>query len=118
MGVVYYGNYAMYCEVGRVEAMRAIGWPYKRLEDDGIMLPVLEYKTKYLKPAKYDDLLTIETQITQLPQARIHFAYHIYNEQGTLLNVAETTLVFVNMASGRPCSAPDAFLEALRPHFN
>ena len=59
MNVVYYGNYAQYFEVGRVESLRNLGISYKGIEDMGIMLPVVELNIKYLRPAKYDDLLTI-----------------------------------------------------------
>ena len=80
MGYVYYGNYATYFEVGRVEAMKSIGMSYKKLEDSGIMMPVLEYKIKYFKPAFYDDELTIVTSIKELPMARITFFYETYNQ--------------------------------------
>ncbi|MDA9563040.1 acyl-CoA thioesterase [Flavobacteriales bacterium] len=118
MGVVYYGNYAAYCEVGRVEVMRKIGTTYKALEESGVMLPVIDYQVKYLKPALYDDLLRVRTIIKTLPRARITFDYEIYNEKGDLLNEASTTLVFIKKDSGRPCAAPDWFMDALRPYFD
>ena len=102
MGYVYYGNYATYFEVARVESFRQIGFSYKELEESGILMPVLEYKTKYLKPAKYDDLLTIKVRITEKPEVRIKFDYEVYNEIGALLTIAETVLVFVNKESGKP----------------
>ncbi len=118
MGYVYYGNYATYFEVARVETIRALGFSYKELEDSGVMLPVLDMKTKYIRPAKYDDLLTIKVIINQMPTTRFHFTYEVYNEQKTLLNVAETTLVFVDMKSGRPRMAPDNILKSIESHFN
>src|SRR3954463_1583998 len=90
MGYVYYGNYATYFEIGRVETLRKLGTSYKALEDSGIMLPVLEYKSKYIKAAKYDDLLTIRTFIRKIPTVRIVFDYEVYNQDMVLLNVAET----------------------------
>ncbi len=63
MGYVYYGNYAEYFEVGRVEWLRNLGISYKSLEESKIMLPVLHLNINYLKPAKYDDLLTIITTL-------------------------------------------------------
>lgn len=117
MGVVYYGNYAAYCEVGRVEVMRKIGTTYKALEEAGIMMPVIEYNVKYLKPALYDDNLTIRTIVKALPRARITFDYEIYNENCNLLNEASTTLVFIKTETGRPCAAPDWFMDGLRPYF-
>ena len=118
MGYVYYGNYASYFEVGRVESLRTLGLSYKELEDSGIMLPVLQYEIKYFKPAYYDDLLTIKTTIIEMPSARLKFEYETFNNQNILLNKAATTLVFVNIANGKPCIAPDEFIEKLNPYFN
>lgn len=116
MGYVYYGNYATYYEVARVETLRELGYSYKKLEDSGIMLPVLESKIKYIKPAKYDDLLTIRVKIPTLPNVRIFFEYEVLNESGTLINIGETTLVFVGKESGKPCRMPDE-MEALFTRF-
>lgn len=117
MGYVYYGNYATFFEVARVETLRSLGTSYKSLEDSGVMLPVLEYKSKFIKAAKYDDLLTIRTYIRQLPSVRIVFDYEVYNEENVLLNVAETTLVFVNSQTGKPCHAPAAILQQMEKYF-
>lgn len=117
MGFVYYGNYATYFEVARVESFRSLGFSYKTMEDQGVMMPVLEYKTKYIKPAVYDDLLTVKTFIKELPGTRIKFEYEVYNQDGILLNVAETSLVFVNSETKRPCPMPDYFLDMIKPYF-
>jgi len=117
MGYCYYGNYATYFEVARVEAIRQLGVSYKEMEDDGIALPVLEFTIKYYKPAFYDDELTLETTISEIPKVRIHFAYKTFNAKGVLLNEAETTLVFVNKETGRPCAAPTNFIDKLKKHF-
>jgi acyl-CoA thioester hydrolase len=106
MGYVYYGNYAIYFEVARVEMLRSIGFSYKKLEDDGIMLPVLDFSIRYMKPAFYDDLLTIRTTIPEIPRARIRFSYETFNESGILLNKAETTLVFIDRKTNRPTAMP------------
>lgn len=118
MGYVYYGQYAAFFEVARVEALRSLGIRYKDLEADGVMMPVLELRSKYLRPARYDDLLRIELKIPVLPQMRIRFEYEVYNEQDTLLTVGETTLVFVNMETGRPVMTPAHILDALAPYFS
>ncbi len=118
MGYVYYGNYTHYYEVGRVEALRQLGTSYKEMEDNGIMLPVYTCHIKYLKPAFYDDLLIIKTTIKNLPATRISFDYEIYNQKNELLNTAETTLVFVNMKTNKPCLAPSSFLEKIAAFFN
>ena len=113
MGYAYYGNYAQYFEVARVEALRALGITYKAMEEEGVMLPVLEYNIKYFKPAYYDDLLTIKVTIPSLPRARILFEYETYNESGILLNKASTTLVFINMKTGKPTAAPANVLSSM-----
>lgn len=118
MGYCYYGNYAAFFEVARVEALRKLGMSYKQMEEDGIAMPVLEYQIKYYKPAFYDDELTIETSITEIPKARIHFTYKTYNAINELINEAKTSLVFVNKTTGRPCMAPEHFLNALAPFYS
>ncbi len=117
MGYVYYGNYATYFEVARVESLRQMGMTYKEMEDEGIILPVLEYYIKYIKPAFYDDLLTIKTVIKNMPGARIHFEYETFNEKKVLLNVANTTLVFINKETLKPCAAPPYFISHMEKHF-
>ena len=117
MGYVYYGNYATYYEVGRVALMKSIGMSYKELEDSGIMMPVLDYKIKYYKPAFYDDELTLVTYLKQLPKARITFNYEMFNLKGEKINEGETTLVFVN-ESGRPVAAPEYFQKNIAPYFS
>ena len=117
MGFVYYGNYATYFEVARVETFRALGFSYKDMENSGVMMPVLEMKTKYIRPAVYDDLLTIKVFLKELPSARIKFEYEVYNEANILLNIAETSLVFVNAETKRPCPLPELYLNAFKPFF-
>lgn len=117
MGYVYYGNYATYFEVARVEALRALGFSYKKIEESGVFLPVMNYSIDYLKPAYYDDLLTIKTTIRELPSARIRFEYETYNELDVLINKAVTTLVFIKQSSNRPCPAPQDFMNAISKYF-
>lgn len=118
MGYVYYGNYAAFYEIARTEMLRSTGISYKELEEMGIMLPVIEMKTKYLKPGKYDDLITIRVTIRKKPAVRIIFEYELFNESGELLNQGETTLVFVNMKKNKPCMPPQIFLDKMSKYFN
>jgi acyl-CoA thioester hydrolase len=118
MGFVYYGNYATYYEVARVEAFRALGFPYKQMEEEGVGMPVLDMQIKYHGPAKYDDLLTIKLTIAEEPRARIVFEYEIRNETGKVINTGMTTLAFMNMQSGRPVKIPENMLNLLKPHFS
>ena len=118
MGYVYYGNYATYYEVARVECLRNIGFSYKLMEEEGIMMPVAENKSKYIRPAKYDDLLTVRVTVNDMPGKRIKFNYEIFNELEKLINVGETILAFVNMENGRSCEAPDSVMMVLKPFFD
>jgi len=113
MGYVYYGNYAQYFEVARVEMLRELGIPYQQLEEEGTALPVRDLQVKYLAPAKYDDLLTIKTDLLECGNARIQFAYRVYGSKGKLLNEASTILVFVDKITGKPKRAPDSILRKL-----
>ena len=117
MGFVYYGNYAIYYEVARVESLRQLGFAYSKLEDMGIMMPVIESKFRYLKPAVYDELLTIKVTIPTLPSARIQFIYEIRNKENELINTGETTLVFIELASGKPKRMPEVLGELFSPFF-
>jgi acyl-CoA thioester hydrolase len=118
MNVVYYGNYAQYFEVGRVESLRNLGISYKGIEDMGIMLPVVELNIKYLRPAKYDDLLTIKSQIKELPtEHKIIFDQEIYNEEGKLLTIGKVKLYFMDSKLGKRANMPAIMLEKLSTYF-
>lgn len=117
MGVVYYGHYAQYFEVGRTEAIRAMGLTYRELEEAGILMPVIELIVRYIRPARYDDLLVIRTTIRELPGKSITFFSELYNEQEKHLTSGNVTLAFVRKSSGRPCAPPAALLDRLGPFF-
>ncbi|GAB3794407.1 thioesterase family protein [Spirosoma humi] len=117
MGIVYYGNYARFYEIGRVEALRHLGLSYKEIEHSGISMPVYDLTSRFIRPAKYDDLLTIRVTIPQMPKTRLLFDYEIFNQEGQLLNTGQTTLVFVRTETGRPCAAPAELVEAAKPFF-
>jgi acyl-CoA thioester hydrolase len=119
MGYVYYGNYGAYFEVARTEAFRSLGINYKEMELSGMMMPVLEMKTKYLKPARYDDLLTIRMMLPTKPKGtRITFVYEVLNEAGDLLTQGETTLVFVDMNTSRPIPLPETVTSKLDSYYH
>jgi acyl-CoA thioester hydrolase len=117
MGYVYYGAYAGYYEVARVESLRQLGMTYKELEEQGVMMPVLENHSRYLAPALYDELLTIRTTIRERPQVRITFNYEIFNSANRLIHTGHTLLAFVNKKSGRPCRPPESFDCLMVPFF-
>ena len=118
MDVVYYGNYAQYFEVGRVEAIRQLGLSYKNMEAGGIILPVVEFTAKYLRPAHYDDLLTVRSTIREMPvDHRLAFHQEVYNEQGKLLTVGKVLLYFLKKDTKQKTKAPDYLTEKLVPYF-
>jgi acyl-CoA thioester hydrolase len=118
MNVVYYGNYAQYFEVARAEAIREIGFTYKQMEETGIMMPVVEMHTKYLRSAKYDDLLTIQTQLRELPTGhRIEFHHIVYNEAGKMLATGRVVLYFLNATTMARTVMPLELSNRLQTYF-
>ena len=113
MGVVYHGNYAQYLEMGRLELLRKMGVSYKKMEEEGIMLPVLALNINFKKSACYDDVVNVKTQLKKLPSVRIEFDYEITNQHGEILTTANTVLVFVNMKTKRPMLCPEHLLKKL-----
>ncbi len=119
MGYLYYGHYALYYEVGRTESLRALGISYKSLEDQGIMLPVASLNVEYLRPAFYDDLITVKTAIKEWPEdSFITFHTELYNENNKLLNRAQVKLVFYDMNLKKKCPMPAAIVQALQKYFD
>ncbi len=118
MGFVYYGHYAQFYEIGRTEAIRALGYTYKDIEALGIIMPVVDIHFKFLQPARYDDLLTIKTMLKELPkQHKIVFHGEIYNEAGKLLNVGEVTLYFMEADGMKKSQMPDPLMDKLASFF-
>ena len=113
MKYVYYGNYAQYFEVARVELFRELGMPYEAIEQRGIWLPVSQFSVKYLKPARYDQLLEIHTYITKIPGVKIEFDYEIYNESKEKITEARTTLFFLDAEKNKIISCPDFLMDLL-----
>lgn len=117
MSYVYYGNYASYFEMGRVEWLRNIGTSYKEMEENGIMLPVLNLNINYLKPAKYDDLLKLKTTLKKIPSVKIEFDFEIFNQKNELLTTGYTSLVFIDMKRNKPTRCPQNLLDRITPFF-
>lgn len=118
MGVVYYGHYAQFYEIGRTEAIRQIGYTYKEIEAMGIIMPVVDIHSRFLRPAKYDDLITVKTTLKEMPtNSRIVFHTDIYNEQEELLNTGDVTLFFVDAKTMKRCDMPGALREKLEGYF-
>jgi acyl-CoA thioester hydrolase len=118
MNVVYYGNYAQYFEVARAESIRNLGLTYKEMEAAGVMMPVVEMQTKFLRPAHYDDLLTIKTIMRELPvDHRILFDHEVFNQEKKLLTLGKVTLYFVKIGSFERTVMPETMRNLLKPFF-
>ncbi len=119
MNVVYHGNYAQYFEVGRVESIRQLGLTYKGMEAMGIIMPLVELHCKFLRPAHYDDLLTIKTILKELPtDHRIEFTQEVYNEQEKLLTVGKVVLYFLDAKTRLKANMPEELFNRLQPYYH
>ena len=118
MGYLYYGNYAQYYEIGRVEMLRSLGITYKNLEEDfGTFMPVMHLECRYVRPARYDDLLTIETTLRKIPFKDIIFNIEIRNEAGKIVNGGRVRLCFLDKQTEKAVNAPPVLLDVLKPMF-
>jgi acyl-CoA thioester hydrolase len=117
MGFVYYGVYAQYYEVGRVECMRSLGFSYKEMEESGVLMPVINLTINYKKPALYDDEVRIVTTVKEIPGLRITFDYECYNQKDVLLNTGSVTLVFIDKQKNKPMQPPQWFMDGFMKKF-
>ena len=118
MGYLYYGNYAQYFEVGRVELIRSLGLTYKELEEvHGIWLPVVSLEMRFVRPAFYDELLTVRSELRELPDEHITFHVEVFNERKKLVNAGRVRLCFFDSKSKKVVHAPEYLLEKLKPYF-
>ena len=117
MGFVYYGVYAQYYEVGRVELLRSLGFNYKEMEEEGYILPVVNFEISYKKAAHYDDELRIRTSIESLPSTRITFNYETYNTEDILLNTGKVVLAFVDKSTMKPTLPPELIFSKIKSKF-
>ena len=118
MGVVYHGHYAQFYEIGRGEAIREIGFTYKDIEAMGIIMPVVDIHSRFLRPAKYDDLITVKTTLKELPlHHKIVFHSEIYNENDELINIGDVTLYFMEAKEMQRCEIPSALKLKLEKYF-
>lgn len=117
MGYMYHGNYAQYYEIGRVDALRQLGLSYKKMEEAGVMMPVMEIQCKFIKPALYDDEIRIRTIMKELPGVRIRFEFELFNEKNDLLHTAFVQLVFVRSSDMRPIRCPENLMKVLMTYF-
>ena len=116
MGYCYYGNYATFYEVARVDALRKIGISYNELEKQNFQMPVLDFNIKYIKPAYYDEELTILCKIPLIPKVRIKFDYESFNQKKEMINFGSTTLVFIDKLTKKPVNCPKILLDKLNQY--
>src|SRR5882757_10551760 len=118
MGIVYHGHYAQFYEIGRTEAIRQIGYTYKEIEAMGIIMPVVDIHSRFLRPAKYDDLITVKTTLKEMPiNSKIIFYAEIFKQQDELLNTGEVTLFFIEAKTMKRCNMPEELREKLERYF-
>ncbi|NCI46179.1 acyl-CoA thioesterase [Sediminibacterium soli] len=118
MDIVYYGNYAQYFEVGRAECIRELGFTYKKMEEMGVRMPVVHMEARFLRPAHYDDLISVKTLLKELPAGHeISFHHEVYNEAGKLLTTGNVTLYFIDSHTGKRTVMPPELRDALGVFF-
>ena len=118
MGYLYYGNYALYYEVGRAEMLRSLGLTYREMESSlGIMMPVMSLQMRFVRPALYDELITIRTTLRELPTSTITFHHELFNEKKKLLNGGSVKLCFVDIATNKTVAPPQYVTEKFAPFF-
>lgn len=113
MGIVHHSNYVRYYEYARTEMMIHLGFSYGLMEKEGVMMPIIAVSSKYIKPAYYEDELTIRVTVKDLPTAKMYFYYEIFNQNDELINTGETVLSFSSMATNRPCRPPQKFISLI-----
>ena len=126
MGFLYHSHYVEYYDAARSKMLRDLGLPYTRVEKAGVMMPVLNLEIRYIKPARYDDLVTVRTILRNMPGARISFEYEVYRPLGNngngedvmeLINTAKITLAFMNSTTKRACRVPEMIVDIMKGHF-
>ncbi len=118
MGYLYYGHYAQYYEIGRAEMIRSLGLSYRAMEEKhGVLMPVMSLQCRYVRPALYDELITIRSTLRHLPQKTITFHMELFNEKGKLVNGGSVKLCFVDAKTNKSIDTPPYLLEKLKPYF-
>ena len=118
MGYVYYGRYANFYEIARVELFRKLGFSYKDLEDQGVGMPVIEMNSKFLLPVRYDEEVLIVTRIKDIPKSKITFTYKLFNSEGLIVNEAKTVLTFIDLKRKKPVRIPSELMTIIKKKFN
>ncbi len=118
MGVVYHSNFFPYFESARTESIRELGFTYADMEKMGVIMPVVDVHCRYIRPARYDDLLNIRTTLKEMPlQHKIEFHHDVFNEKEEHLATAKITLYFVEAGTMKKTVMPKQLQEKLQAYF-
>ena len=112
MSFVYHGNYVKYFEMGRIAWLRKLGFSYKKMEEDGILMPVIDIKINFKKPALFDDKLKLVTKLVRTPSYMIEFEFEIIKKEN-IISSGYTKLVFLNSVTNKPMRCPNLIIDAL-----
>ena len=119
MGVVYHSNYFPYFESARAESIRELGFTYRDMEKMGVIMPVIEVQCRYLRPALYDDLLTVKTILKEMPVGhKVEFHHEVFNEKEELLATGRILLYFMESGTMKRVTMPEALLQKVQPYFS
>ena len=118
MGYLYYSRYANFYEIARVELFRKLGFTHSQLEEEGIGMPVIQMETKFIIPAKYDEIIKINIQIKKIPSAKILFHYRLYNKKSNLINTSTTLLTFIDLQTKKAVRTPKKLLKIINNNFS
>jgi acyl-CoA thioester hydrolase len=113
MGLAYHSRYIEWFEAARTEMLRDQGLAYNDLEARGLSLPVVEVKARYLKPVRYDDLVTVRTRVAKVSRVRLHLTYQVFIEPGDLRAEGYTIHCFINR-QGRPQRVDQSLVNLIR----
>jgi len=114
MGYVYYGRYLEYFEESRTEMIRSLGFPYTKLEESGVMLPVVHTEVDYKAPVFYDELMTIEVVLFEVPSVKLETYYKVFTDRRNSPHIqGKVTLCFMKEETRKPCRAPSMFIDNL-----
>ena len=111
MGIVHHSNYLRYFEVARLEWLTQLGISYNKMEEEGVMMPVVSAQLEYKIPAKFEDALTIQIHLRSVPLVKMIFDYELRNQNDELVCTASTTLAFMQSSSRRPIRCPKPFMD-------
>jgi acyl-CoA thioester hydrolase len=118
MGIVHHSNYIRYFECGRMAMLEEVGLPMHKIEESGIMLPIISVECKYKYPAKLGDRLKVVTYFTELPRARFTVISEVYNQEGRLLVEGSVSMGFIDSMTRRPVRCPESLLNLFTEHLN